>query len=325
MREYVEKTLHTRVDCEPVDASGLPLYLRGLYSLERWTAFGVPFAVASPVESPTVKTMAKHRDALEAALGTPVSFALEGATGYRVGRMLEAGLPFIAPDKQVYLPFLGIALSSGRSHARDSRQTDVGAFSPQAQRLALMALYGDLVTQAAGLLGAAKMTASRAFDELAAADPSIVGIEGRRRVLRPGRDKMAMWHRLEPRMSSPVAREHRLGRVPDAELPLGGLSALCELSMLQDDPWPTFAATKAQERTLELAADARDTGLDEPEDHACVVQVLRYEPVPAPGCAVDPLSAILSLPADERDDPRIAGEIENVLTRVLGGDHEGNR
>ena len=300
MREYVEKTLHTRVDCEPVDASGLPLYLRGLYSLERWTAFGVPFAVASPVESPTVKTMAKHRDALEAALGTPVAFALEGATGYRVGRMLEAGLPFIAPDKQVYLPFLGIALSSGRSHARDRRQTDVGTFSPQAQRLALMALYGDLdgasVTQAAGLLGAAKMTASRAFDELAAADPSIVAAEGRRRVLRPGRDKMAMWRRLEPRMSSPVAREHRLGRVPDAE-----------------------------ERALELAADARDTGLDEPEDPACVVQVLRYEPVPAPGCAVDPLSAVLSLPADERDDPRVAGEIENVLTRVLGGDHEGNR
>ena len=74
-----------------------------------------------------------------------------------------------------------------------------------------------------------------------------------------------------------------------------------------------------------LAADARDAGLDEPEDPACVVQVLRYEPVPAPGCAVDPLSAILSLPADERDDPRIAGEIENVLTRVLGGEHEGNR
>ena len=326
MREYVEKTLHTRVDREPVDASGLPLYLRGLYSLERWTAFGVPFAVASPAESPTVKTMAKHRDALEAALGTPVAFALEGATAYRVGRMLEAGLPFIAPDKQVYLPFLGIALSSGSSHARDRRQTDVGTFSPQAQRLAL---YGDLdgasVTQAAGLLGAAKMTASRAFDELAAADPSIVAAEGRRRVLRPGRDKMAMWRRLEPRMGSPVAREHRLGRVPDAELPLGGVSALCELSMLQDDPWPTFAATKAQERTLELAADARDTGLDEPEDPACVVQVLRYEPVPAPGCAVDPLSAILSLPADERDDPRVAGEIENVLTRVLGGDHEGNR
>ena len=144
-------------------------------------------------------------------------------------------------------------------------------------------------------------------------------------MLRPGRDKTAMWRHLEPRMSSPVAREYRLGRMPDAELPLGGVSALCELSMLQDNPWQTFAATKAQERTLGLATGARDTGLDEPEDPACVVQVLRYEPVPAPGCAVDPLSAILSLPADERDDPRVAGEIENVLTRVLGGDHERNR
>ena len=60
MREYVEKALHTRVDCEPADASGLPLYLRGLYSLERWTAFGVPFAVAFPVESPTVKLSLIH-------------------------------------------------------------------------------------------------------------------------------------------------------------------------------------------------------------------------------------------------------------------------
>ena len=78
-------------------------------------------------------------------------------------------------------------------------------------------------------------------------------------------------------------------------------------------------------RGFSAGADADDAGLDEPEDPACVVQVLRYEPVPAPGCAVDPLSAILSLPADERDDPRVAGEIESVLTRVLGGDHEGNR
>lgn len=69
MREYVEKMLHTRVEHEPVAISGLPLYLRGLYSLERWTVFGVPLALASPLESQTVKTMAKHRDALEAALG----------------------------------------------------------------------------------------------------------------------------------------------------------------------------------------------------------------------------------------------------------------
>ena len=120
MREYVEKMLHTRVELEPGAISGLPLYLRGLYSLERWTVFGVPLAPA-PLESQTVKTMVKHRDALEAALGVPVAFALEDATGYRIGRMLETGLPFVEQGGQVYLPFLGIALRDGRARASNRR------------------------------------------------------------------------------------------------------------------------------------------------------------------------------------------------------------
>ena len=250
MREFVEKMLHSKVEREPVDVSGLPLYLRGLYSLERWTAFGVPFVMAFPIENATVKTMAKHRNTLETALGIPVAFALESATGYRVERMLEAGLAFVATDKQVYLPFLGVALNGGKSHAGGRKQVSIETLSPQAQRLAIMALYGELdganVTQAANVLAVAKMTVSRAFDELAAVDPSIIVSEGRRRVLRPDRNKMALWRRLEPYMASPVAREHRLTRVPDVGLPPGGVSALSEISMLQDDPWPTFTATKAQ-------------------------------------------------------------------------------
>ena len=109
--------------------------VRGLYSLERWTVFGVPLAPA-PLESQTVKTMAKHRDALEAALGVPVAFALEDATSYRIGRMLETGLPFVEQGGQVYLPFLGIALRDGGARASNRRQADVVTFSPQAQRLA---------------------------------------------------------------------------------------------------------------------------------------------------------------------------------------------
>ena len=261
MREFVEKMLHSKVEREPVDVSGLPLYLRGLYSLERWTAFGVPFVMAFPIENATVKTMAKHRNTLETALGIPVAFALESATGYRVERMLEAGLAFVATDKQVYLPFLGVALNGGKSHAGGRKQVSIETLSPQAQRLAIMALYGELdganVTQAANVLAVAKMTVSRAFDELAAVDPSIIVSEGRRRVLRPDRNKMALWRRLEPYMASPVAREHRLTRVPDVGLPPGGVSALSEISMLQDDPWPTFTATKAQERVVGLATGAR--------------------------------------------------------------------
>ena len=328
MRDYVEKTLHAKIESKPVEASELPLYLRGLYSLEQWTAFGVPFIMAFPRENQAVKTMAKHRDALERSLKIPVAFALESATGYRVERMLETGLPFIALGKQIYLPFLGIALSERRGCMSSKRPMVAETLSPQAQRLALMMLYDNLdgvsVTQAANLLGAAKMTASRAFDELEAAVPSLVTAEGRRRILRPGMDKRTLWNQLEPYLASPIAREYRLNRIPEANLPLRGISALCELSMLQDNPWPTLAATKAQERSLELAA-ANLVDPPEPDDPACVVQVMRYEPATTAEHAIDPLSAILSLSDYEKDDPRVAGEVENVINQVLGGADEGNR
>ena len=47
MRGYVEKTLHTKVESEPVEASELPLYLRGLY----WSD-GPPSACPSSWPSP---------------------------------------------------------------------------------------------------------------------------------------------------------------------------------------------------------------------------------------------------------------------------------
>lgn len=38
MREYAAKALRTEVESVQIDASEIPLYLRGLYSPERWAA-----------------------------------------------------------------------------------------------------------------------------------------------------------------------------------------------------------------------------------------------------------------------------------------------
>lgn len=77
--------LHTEVESARIDASGIPLYSKGLHSPERWTAFGVPFIAARPLKSPAVKTMAEHRDALEKALKMPVAFTLDDTTSCRAG------------------------------------------------------------------------------------------------------------------------------------------------------------------------------------------------------------------------------------------------
>lgn len=329
MKSYVEEMLHTDVEAQPMERSGeLPLYLRGLFELERWSVFGVEFAMARPLENLAVKTLAKHRSSLEGALGMPVAFALDSAaTGYRLDRMVEEGLPFVADGRQVYLPFLGVALSkAGRAGAM--RPATVEKLSPQAQRLALKVVYGKIgcltVTQAAELLGVAKMTASRAFSEMEAVNPAWVASEGRQRRLCLKGSLREFWRQVEPHLTSPVVREHRLESIPEASLPLGGMSALCHHSMLADNPWPTFAVTRAQERELGLKDSRHLAGWDSWERPACVVQVMRYEldSLAMGEEAIDPLSAVLSLTGEEREDPRVAGEIERIMERVFDDEHE---
>ena len=160
--------------------------VRGLYSLERWTVFGVPLALASPLESQTVKTMAKHRDALEAALGVPVAFALEDATSYRIRRMLETGLPFVERGGQVYLPFLGIALRDGKARASNRQQADVVTFSPQAQRLARIRRARCRRPLHRRHRGAAAGAASRQRQDGAVATPGAAHVKPGRKGALPG-------------------------------------------------------------------------------------------------------------------------------------------
>lgn len=45
--------------------------------------------------------------------------------------MIEAGLPFIASSKQMYFPFLGIALADGKGRARNRSIVSVDEDSPR--------------------------------------------------------------------------------------------------------------------------------------------------------------------------------------------------
>lgn len=329
MREYVERTLHVEVETQhPDSAARLPLYLRGQYGLERWTIFGMSFIMAKPKESLAVKTLEKHHKAFEDAFGLPVAFAYDDATDYRVCHMIEANLPFVVADRQVYLPFLGVALSGKTGIGKRHRAEAAEKVSPQTQRFALRAICDGLddvsVTQAAKLMCIAKMTASRVFDELESVEPSLIVMEGRQRKFRLVGGKRALWQHLEPRLQNPVVREHRLGSIPEGAFALGGMSALCERSMLQDNPWPTYAVTKAQEREMGLRLGSGSVEWDQWEEPTCVVQVMRYEPDLMDGHAIDPLSAILSLPEEERQDPRVEGEIEKIMERVFADEHAGD-
>ena len=324
MLEYVAKTLHVEITRHPLDSErSLPLYLGGLFDCEKWTALGTDFIVASPRESLAVKTLAKHEAKLRSIFSLPIAFGYDGTTEYRAARLVEAGLPFIANGKQIYLPFLGVALSKEHGRMPALKTPGAGKVSPQTQRFVLMAIYENLtnlnVTQAAELLGIAKITASRVFDELWTINPAWIATSGRTRRFVRDADRAAFWHKALSHLFNPAVREYRLNRIPaDGErLPLSGISAVSHYSMLEDDPFPTFAVTKAQEQELGL----RGGGLadwEQWDDPACAIQVMRYRLDSMDGAAIDPLSAILSLSEEDRGDPRVEGAIEDIVREVLG-------
>lgn len=88
--------------------------------------------------------------------------------------------------------------------------------------------------------------------------------------------------------------------------------------MPANGPCPTFAITKAQEKELGLQNGKGLAGWDQWDDPACVVQVMRYRLDSMDDAAIDPLSAILSLSEESKNDPRIEGEIENIIKGVFG-------
>ena len=87
---------------------------------------------------------------------------------------------------------------------------------------------------------------TRCFDEIEVLELPILQVKNRARKLYAAPDKRAMWQTIQPVLRNPIIKEFRLAEIPQADLPLSGLSALAEYSMLTDNPYPTVAFEKVQ-------------------------------------------------------------------------------
>lgn len=326
MKTYVEAVLHTSVSVQAVEFP-VPLYLKGLFQLETWKLPYVSFLVAHPRKTMNIQTLIKHKDNLERMSNSPVAFAFEELTPGRMRRMIEENVPFITKDGSVYLPFLGTALTSNLQHRTKQPLPRVEKVSPQTQRFILKALYQDWdrinITQAAETLGVTKMTLSRVFDELEAINPNWIERQGKTRWFCGPEQKSNFWTSIRPHLFNPVVREYRVKEHPAlANLPLSGMSALSEYTMIGDGRYPSYAATKKQAKDWGLERLSLSPDEDEPD---CIIQVMRYDldAIHQTKKAIDPLSAILSLTDEENDDPRVEKEVDILLEKVWN--HEFTR
>ncbi|MCA9759528.1 MAG: hypothetical protein KDA27_27280 [Candidatus Eisenbacteria bacterium] len=320
--DYLTATVGSRPDLGSETTSRsrlLPLFLRERYDLLDLRIFGQGCLLAldqAEGESASPSEYANHAQLLKSILGTPVAIVAERLPAYARNRMVQAGVPFIVPGSQLFLPFMMVDL---RERFRSPAPPAGKRFAPTTQCILLYHLLREPISgvslrEVADEVGYSAMNVTRAKDEFVSAGLCHVVRQGRSVVMSFGEKGRELWEEALPRLSSPVRKCHWV-RWPKAGHPAirAGLTALSSRTMIEDDRVPSYALSSEayrrgrQENSFRSCAD--------PAEADTRLEVWSYDPlVLGNDQGVDPLSLFLSLQdsADERVQQQVEMLIEDV-------------
>ena len=311
--KYLDDVLGIETRAEPWGgAAGLPYYLTDRYEFKKAVLEGVECLFLMPIgELETLGALKKHIAQLHEIEPLPIVLELEGITARRRKSLIGARIPFVAQGSQIYLPFLGIALTERYT----TRTRPADTLMPSSQLLLFHYLYqNEPEMYASGIadrLNLSVMQVSRAARQLEALGLVSLRKDGVRMVMSGmGGGRRDLFEMAKPHLLNPVRKRvyADFGSVPGG-LPLSGLSALSELTMLN----PPAAKTLAFFGSADALAGA-DTLID--SDAQAEVEVWRYAPALLSDCPgmVDALSLIASI--QPAGDERVEQAIEGLLSVV---------
>ena len=302
LQNYLANTLDSGFAIEAISPD-LPLHMRR-YSFYRGALLGkgIVFALVKADEQ-TPAEYAQMSQLLNRELSSPIVFVFKSLASAKRNALIRNGVAFVVPKWQLFLP-PNLHLNERSPQKGKVRKS----MRPMTQLVVIRQLVnGDVAGKNSGevakMFGFSKMTVSNVSSEL-----KVLGLAdfvGRPGVVRFMVQGKALWNAAFPYLRSPVQRIVPNAIVPKG-LPLAGLSALAEYSMIAPDATPVYACSAAECRLPEVF---RCTDYD--GDARSLLQIWRYDPRLCGDERVDRLSLYLSL-KDERD-PRIESENEEVL------------
>lgn len=320
--DYLEGISGTQPDIQAVAgerAQSLPLYLRERYRLRSLRIFGRKclLALEAPEWEPgSPAEYAAHARTMQEKLGGPVAIVIPKIPSYARNRMVQAGVPFVVPGSQLFLPTMMVDLRerySALTPALGKRLT------PATQCILLFHLLqepleGVPLRGIAEKVGYSAMNLSRAKDELEAADLCQTGRKGRSVVLEFPERGAALWRKALPFLSSPIRKSHWVAW-KHAGYPAisAGMTALSHRTMIEDDRIPTYALLQKNYRqNLERGLFH---GCPGPAEADVQLEAWSYNPLLLGGAGgVDPLSLFLSL--RQSADERVQQQLETLIEEV---------
>ena len=315
MKDYLEKTLRQKVTIKANNSlcDKLPLAFKGRYYFFDIETNGVHWIAIKPKSDAGLVTLRKDRAKVQAAAGLNCAIFMDSTTCYIKEKLLEEGIPFVLADKQVYLPFIGFLLTS--SGERDI--VPVQLISYLTQKLILTAIYEKwdkvTVSEAAVRLGVTKTSVTRCFDEIEYLSIDILDAKGKSRAITVSEDRKQLWEKLQSVLRNPVIARYELREdlLLDKK---AGITALCEYSLLSDNDYPTYAITKKEISEMGIKKMKR---VCRGEEIGCVVLELGYFIEFDNKKIEDPLSVVLSLSDEEKQDEIVSISINEMLEEYV--------
>lgn len=311
---YLKLNIDTCATVKEWDAkASLNLQLAGSYKYYLVSMLGERFLLIRPIETQTIQRTKIHLDRIYEKTGLFVAVLLEDITAYRIKKLLEERVPFIAIDRQMYLPFM--ALQIRKQKQRTKNYVPGTKFTPSTQLIYLAMLYMDNevygAEEMAERLNVSVMTVLRAIEEMeriGLIHYEIGGKTGRKKLFSTISKKD--YYRIgKEYLQNPVRKTFFVRELPDNyKFYKSGLTALAEQTMLGEPVQETYAVDSKFEKELSNFMVSYEQAL---EESLPKVQLMKYNiALLTNNQYVDPITLILSL--DENDE-RVEMAIEELM------------
>lgn len=307
--DYIGDTLGLKVTNIPWDgANNMPYLITDRYEIQKIAIGTVPALVLKlKVDFPPVSTIQKHIIRIQKTEQYPAFLVFDSLSKYRRDALIKAHIPFVVPGKQLYLPFLGVALSE----RCDSAVENTEKLLPSAQAIFFYYLYSKkdriYTNDAVKELHYSAMSVSRAAKRLVQTGLFEECKEGVQKLLIARYERKEMYERMQPLLIDPVKRRIYIAMDKlHGQHNLAGFSAMAHYSMLNAPALICYAADVGEKLTgATTLADATEQA---------EVEIWRYNPdILARNHVVDPMSLIMTM--QENADERTEEAIEEILEK----------
>jgi DNA-binding MarR family transcriptional regulator len=319
--DYLFDNLELKVKVKPWRDSGkLPFYLKDAYDFfeTKFMKFSCLLMLRKSREELSPGKVFKQQQQLRKQWQGNIVYVHHMISSHDRKRLIQQGISFIIPGKQMYIPELAMDL---REHFRQSSSV-IQYLSRATQALVLyflvIAKKGYFrPSQLAKELGYTKMTLTRAFDELETFNILKISRKGKERSLSFSGDRKSLWERVKPFLRSPVKKKvlikTKKGKMAIFSRVISGLSALAHFSSLNEEKLPTFAIDHKQFSEILRSSVCRVVKY--PEEAELELELWHYDPLILSEKGVaDPFSVYLSL--QEEVDERVTSALEEMMEQV---------